>query len=91
MYVQLADIETTAGNSPICRGLENTVRKHAGAGGSSSSAFTGKGHTLGGSSPATTSAPLLPGSTLGLWNNMDPQAKVLVCLLGAYAVFWWFS
>ncbi|GJE87699.1 thioredoxin family protein [Phanerochaete sordida] len=67
-------------------GLQATVRRHA-SGSSSTSAFSGKGQTLGGS-PAP-SAPEMPG--VGWFSKLDPQAKVLLGLLGAYFVFWMLS
>lgn len=75
------------------RALENAVRKHSAG---STGAFSGTGHTLGGSSSTSKSAPTtapqlaLP-AVPAFWKGLDPQAKVLVCLLGAYAVFWWLS
>lgn len=67
----------------VCSGLESAIRRYAS--GSSEAAFSGKGQTLGGS----TSTPEASGP--GSLSNLDPQAKVLLGLLGAYAVFWWFS
>ncbi|EKM61381.1 uncharacterized protein PHACADRAFT_83237 [Phanerochaete carnosa HHB-10118-sp] len=66
--------------------LESTVRKHA-SGSPSTATFQGKGQTLGGS-PAP-SAPELPGANF--FSKLDPQAKVLLGLLGAYFVFWLLS
>ncbi|KAJ3558980.1 hypothetical protein NM688_g617 [Phlebia brevispora] len=55
--------------------LENTLRNLASG---SSGAFSGKGQTLGGSS----STPSVPEAT-SFFSNLDPQAKVLLCLFGA--------
>ncbi|KAF7798524.1 hypothetical protein EIP86_009745 [Pleurotus ostreatoroseus] len=55
--------------------LESGIRKYASG---SSGSFSGKGQTLGGSSPSTPEA-----SGPGFLSNLDPQAKILLCLLGA--------
>ncbi|KAI0697581.1 thioredoxin-domain-containing protein [Cytidiella melzeri] len=66
--------------------LESAVSRHSS--GSSGAAFSGKGHTLGGSSSAS-SHPV--STTPGFWAGLDPQAKAFVLLLGAYFVFWYLS
>ena len=72
------------------RALESTIKKHAT--GSGSSAFSGQGRTLGGSS-----APEPRADSGGRPNfeakftNLDPQVRVLLGLLGAYLVFWYFG
>ncbi|THV07499.1 thioredoxin-domain-containing protein [Dendrothele bispora CBS 962.96] len=78
--------------------LSATVKKHAASSSSGSGAFTGKGHTLGGDS-----APLRPQEVAGdvrrgLGNatqsfeaTFSPQTRVLLYLLGAYALFWYMS
>ncbi|CAL1694096.1 unnamed protein product [Somion occarium] len=67
--------------------LQATVEKWAGS--STGSVFSGKGHTLGGSSSSSTSSPNvdLRSAASGI-TNLDPQAKILLGLLGAYFVFW---
>ncbi|KIJ53467.1 hypothetical protein M422DRAFT_25346 [Sphaerobolus stellatus SS14] len=69
------------------RGLENTLKTHAGSGGAGTAAFAGKGHTLNGSTPQESSGPSLP----AVVTNLDPQVKVLLGLVGAYLVLWYFS
>ncbi|KAK7465428.1 mitochondrial thioredoxin [Stygiomarasmius scandens] len=76
--------------------LTAAVQKHAGS--SSSGSFAGKGRTLGGDS-----APLRPREVAddvrrGLGNAnqsfeaaFSPQTRVFLCLLGAYALFWYLS
>ena len=75
----------------ICSELENTIKKHATT--SSTAAFSGKGQTLGGD-PA---APDVVGEVKGAFDSLsarfselNPQAKVLLGLLGLYFVFWFF-
>ena len=72
--------------------LEGAVRKHS-SGSSGSAALTGKGHTLGGSSTAAPTGGMgIPRPDFqGVFNKLDPQARVLLCLLGAYALFWLIS
>jgi len=65
-------------------GLESAVSRHAG--GSSSSAFGGKGQTLGGSSPNTIQIK----NPLPEVAAMDPQVKLFIGMLGAYLFFWYF-
>ncbi|PPQ78036.1 hypothetical protein CVT25_015581 [Psilocybe cyanescens] len=75
-------------------GLTDKVKKHATNAGSSGGTFTGKGHTLGGD-PA---APDVVGevkqkldmASAGL-NQLDPQLKVLLVLLGLYFLFWYYG
>jgi len=70
------------------RALEATVVRHASGDGSSSSAFAGSGQTLGGSSSTSASAAnIFPPALAG----MHPQTKILLGLLGAYVVVWYFS
>ncbi|KIP10084.1 hypothetical protein PHLGIDRAFT_101658 [Phlebiopsis gigantea 11061_1 CR5-6] len=68
--------------------LEATVRKHASGSSTTAGAFSGKGHTLGGTT--TSSTPSLPDiPNVKTWySGLDPQAKVLLGLVGAYFVFW---
>jgi len=72
-------------------GLESTLQKHAVI--SNSTAFSGKGNTLGGS-PA---APDIVGEgeqtlnkIFGAFTHLDPQLRVLLGLIGLYLVFWYF-
>ncbi|KAI0756260.1 thioredoxin-like protein [Daedaleopsis nitida] len=65
-------------------GLEDALRRHASGG--SSGSFTGRGQTLGGGS--TTSGA---GGGVAAFQALDPQVKVLLCLLGGYMVFWYLS
>ncbi|KAH7886079.1 thioredoxin-like protein [Phlebopus sp. FC_14] len=73
-------------------GLQNAVKQFVSE--SSSPAFTGKGQTLGGSSPSSPSMPSMPSTrevtsnTSSLWSEMDPQVKILLGLLAAYVFFW---
>jgi len=76
-------------------GLTNTITKHASTS-NSSSAFTGKGHTLGSSSsPSTNSTPTANNNDKNIletyWTRLDPQTKVFAGLIGAYVLFWWLS
>jgi len=71
--------------------LESTLQKHAVV--STSTAFSGKGNTLGGS-PA---APDVVGDGTETLNKifagftqLDPQLRVLLGLIGLYLVFWCF-
>ncbi|KAE9398482.1 thioredoxin-domain-containing protein [Gymnopus androsaceus JB14] len=63
--------------------LEAAIRKYSS--GSTGSAFSGKGQTLGGGE-ADVAKP--SGS---LFSSLDPQVKVLIYLLGAYLLFWYLS
>ncbi|KAL0951583.1 hypothetical protein HGRIS_008265 [Hohenbuehelia grisea] len=72
--------------------LESAVARHATS--SSSSAFSGKGQTLGGD-PAPTDIrrdvnAAVDGASAAV-GKLDPQLKVLLGLLAAYAVFWYLS
>jgi len=67
--------------------LDDALRRHASP--SSSGAFTGKGQTLGGG-PAPidkTDVKNAVDQVTGTVNSLDPQLKVLACLLGAYLLF----
>ncbi|KAA1467944.1 thioredoxin-domain-containing protein [Dentipellis sp. KUC8613] len=67
------------------RALEQAIAKHAS---SSSGAFSGSGHTLGGSStPQRDAAPNGGPSLL----NLDQQTKTLLLLVAGYLVFWYLS
>lgn len=63
----------------VCRGLEDAVKKHSAS--STSSAFGGSGHRLGGDTDA---------SGQPADNGMDPQLSIFLVLLGVYVFFWYF-
>ncbi|PCH34045.1 thioredoxin-domain-containing protein [Wolfiporia cocos MD-104 SS10] len=67
--------------------LEDAVRRHLS--GSSSGAFTGKGQTLGGSSPST--LQIESPSIFEAFNKLDPQVKVLLYLVAGYLLFYYIS
>jgi thioredoxin 1 len=70
--------------------LESALRKHAGVS-PTSTPFSGKGQTLGGSGGANTSPPSQPKEAQpGVW-RLDPQVKVLLGLMGVYVLFWYLS
>ncbi|CDO73080.1 hypothetical protein BN946_scf185007.g134 [Trametes cinnabarina] len=64
--------------------LEAAVRRHAS--GPSSSAFSGKGQTLGGDPSSSGSEG---GGGVVAFQRLDPQVKIFLYLLGGYIVFWW--
>ncbi|KZS92880.1 thioredoxin-domain-containing protein [Sistotremastrum niveocremeum HHB9708] len=64
--------------------LESAVAKYSTSSSGSGPAFSGKGQTLGGSVP---SAPKEHAEAI---INLDPQAKLLLGLVGAYLVYWLF-
>ncbi|KIM79770.1 hypothetical protein PILCRDRAFT_822949 [Piloderma croceum F 1598] len=71
-------------------GLTNTITKHASS--PSSSAFSGKGQTLGSSSsPSSPSSDAGAASAgpLAAIKNMDIQMQVFIVLIGTYTFFWW--
>lgn len=71
------------------RSLENTIKKHATP---NTSAFSGKGQTLGGpSTPSETVNPTPQGGVLGGITNIDPQVKLFVGLIAVYIFMWWFK
>ncbi|KAH0838054.1 thioredoxin-like protein [Lanmaoa asiatica] len=65
-------------------GLQNAVKRFASS--SSTSAFSGPGHTLAGGSPPATND--LAATASSIWSNIDPPLKVLLGLLAAYVFFW---
>uniref|UniRef100_A0A0W0FAT7 Thioredoxin domain-containing protein n=1 Tax=Moniliophthora roreri TaxID=221103 RepID=A0A0W0FAT7_MONRR len=68
--------------------LGDALRRHS----SGSGSFSGKGHTLGGgSTPAAPVAAAGGGDLTTKFNNLDPQVRVLIYLLGAYLLFWYLS
>ncbi|KAG2022916.1 thioredoxin family protein, variant 2 [Coprinopsis cinerea AmutBmut pab1-1] len=77
------------------RGIEAALRKHSTSSGGTT-AFSGKGHTLGGG-PAPTDVKgeakravdnAANAASAGL-AGIDPQVKVLVGLIGLYVLFWY--
>ncbi|KZT08535.1 thioredoxin-domain-containing protein [Laetiporus sulphureus 93-53] len=68
-------------------GLEQALRRHSS--GSSAGAFSGKGQTLGGSSPTESSTDDF--GIAAAFDRLDPQLKVLLFLLAGYLLFWYFS
>ncbi|TDL28052.1 thioredoxin-like protein [Rickenella mellea] len=67
--------------------LEENVRKYSSGSpaGQTTGAFSGKGQTLGGTQPSP-----IAGAVDGV-TNLNPQAKVLLAMVGAYALLWYFS
>ena len=76
---------------PSHRALEATLKVHSGEA-AATGAFSGKGHTLGGSSSTTQDNVAASASVAatGLI-NLDPQVKVFIGLIGAYLVLWYLS
>ncbi|EIN13911.1 thioredoxin-domain-containing protein [Punctularia strigosozonata HHB-11173 SS5] len=70
--------------------LQAAVAKHSTGSPSSSSAFSGKGQTLGSSSSTPSYVPV-PRDLVNGASSIDPQVKILLALLGAYFVFWYMS
>ncbi|KAI0800718.1 thioredoxin-like protein [Fomes fomentarius] len=66
-------------------GLEDALRRHSSGG--SSGSFTGKGQTLSGGSTTSGSG----GGGVVAFQALDPQVKVLFCLMGGYLLFWYLS
>lgn len=74
----------------VLRALADAVRRHSAS--SSSSAFSGKGQTLGGQpAPADLSQDVKDSvnKATAKVTNLDPQVKILLGLIGAYLVFWY--
>ncbi|KAJ7110072.1 thioredoxin-domain-containing protein [Mycena epipterygia] len=73
--------------------LESAVRRHS-SGSSGSSAFSGRGQTLGGSQApidiSRTASDTLNKAAAPL-TKLDSQTRVLLGLVAAYAVFWYIS
>ncbi|KZT30883.1 thioredoxin-domain-containing protein [Neolentinus lepideus HHB14362 ss-1] len=68
-------------------GLESALRRHtSGSNSSSTGAFSGKGQTLGGSA-----SKMDVKDSIATVQNLDPQVKVFIALLGAYFLFWYLS
>lgn len=53
-----------------------------------SGSFVGRGQTLGGGS---SNGGGVGGDGIAILQGIDPQVKVLLCLLGGYALFWYLS
>lgn len=56
-----------------------------------SSAFSGKGRTLGGTEvpgSVTDEMKARAKDASSTVSNLDPQVKILLCLLGVYIIFW---
>ncbi|KAJ7446512.1 thioredoxin-domain-containing protein [Mycena galericulata] len=75
--------------------LESALRRHSGSSGSAAtSAFSGKGQTLGSSSAPldipTEAREKLNKAASG-FSNLDSQLQVFLALLGAYLMFWYLS
>lgn len=73
--------------------LESAVRRHS-SGSSSSSAFSGRGHTLGDSQPPidiSRAASDTLNKVAAPLTKLDSQTRVLLGLVAAYAVFWYIS
>ena len=72
--------------------LESTIQKHAVN--SSSTAFSGKGHTLGGSAAAPdvvgNAKQTLDKAAAG-FTQIDPQLQVFLGLIGLYLLFWYYG
>jgi len=65
--------------------LEDALRQLS-AGSSSSGSFSGQGRTLGGATVGNS------GNQQGKpFDNLDPQIKILLGLVGAYLLFWYLS
>ena len=70
------------------RALEEAVRRLSSGGSGSSGSFSGRGQTLGG---GPSNAGGVGGDGVAILQGLDPQVKVLLCLLGGYALFWYLS
>ncbi|ETW86958.1 thioredoxin [Heterobasidion irregulare TC 32-1] len=69
-------------------GIERALEKHSSGG--SPAAFSGKGHTLAGSSSAP-KRDIAAAAAIPSFTNLDPQVKTLLFLVGAYVLFWYLS
>ncbi|KAM5536067.1 hypothetical protein V8D89_010325 [Ganoderma adspersum] len=67
--------------------LEDALRRHSSGGAPGSGGFPGKGHTLAGGNSTAGAG----GSGVAAFQALDPQVKVLLCLLGGYLLFWYLS
>jgi len=72
--------------------LESIIQKHAVS--STSTAFSGKGHTLGGNPAAPDVVDdvkqTLDKASAG-FTQIDPQLQVFLGLIGLYLLFWYFG
>ncbi|KAJ7170019.1 thioredoxin-domain-containing protein [Mycena filopes] len=77
------------------RELESTVKRLSLGSSSSSSAFTGRGQTLGSGEPEPVDITKEAAATLNKAaskvTNLDSQFRVLLGLVAGYAVFWYLS
>lgn len=64
--------------------LEKAVAKYSTGSSGAAPVFSGKGQTLGGSEPSVAK------EHAEAIINLDPQAKLLLGLVGAYLVYWLF-
>ncbi|KAJ7619168.1 thioredoxin-domain-containing protein [Mycena polygramma] len=74
-------------------GLSSALRRHA-SGSASTSAFSGRGQTLGGAQAPTDiskEASATLNKAVSTVSNLDSQLRVFLFLVGAYAVFWYLS
>ncbi|KAG7099642.1 hypothetical protein E1B28_001468 [Marasmius oreades] len=74
--------------------LEDALRRHSSGSSGSTTAFSGRGQTLGGGpAPPDVAGEVQAGvnGLLGTFNNLSPQQKVLIYLLGGYLLFWYLS
>lgn len=74
-----SQIDMVRGADP--NGLEATIKRHMGSG-SGSSAFGGKGQTLGGKTVAPETPGGLPAMDFGGMLGADPQTRILLLLVG---------
>ncbi|THH18411.1 hypothetical protein EW146_g2576 [Bondarzewia mesenterica] len=70
------------------KALESALQRHS-SGAASTTAFAGQGRTLGDSSSQPTHGAT--GSALPAFTDLNPQVKTLLCLGGAYLLFWYLS
>jgi len=73
--------------------LESTLRRHA-SGSAKTNAFSGRGQTLGGSSggvDVSREASATLNKAASTFTALDSQFRVLLALVGAYAMFWYLS
>ncbi|KAJ7727835.1 thioredoxin-domain-containing protein [Mycena maculata] len=74
--------------------LESALRRHSSESGASTSAFSGKGQTLGGAqAPVDVSreARATLNNAASGFTKLDTQLQVLLALIGAYVMFWYLS
>ncbi|KAJ6604791.1 thioredoxin-domain-containing protein [Mycena vulgaris] len=74
--------------------LESTLRTHSTGSAASTSAFSGRGHTLGGAQAPvdiTKEATATLNKAASKVTNLDSQVRVLLGLIAAYMMFWYLS